>query len=95
MGGAALIVHQELDPAAAGVLEGVAGDLRNRGGDPRLILVLQAKQPGDLPGALPSEDDILLQANLHVEKVLAHESAPSSSRATSTVTSSRSLWKSR
>ena len=31
-------VDQELDPAAAGVLEGVAGDLRDGGGDPRLVL---------------------------------------------------------
>ena len=50
----------ELSPAAAGVLEGVARDLGDRGGDAGLILGVEASRRGDLARALAREHDVLL-----------------------------------
>ena len=56
----ALAFERELDLAAAGVAEGVARDLRNGGGDARLVLSVEAEQPGDLARALARHDHVLL-----------------------------------
>ena len=86
---------QELDPAAARVLEGVAGDLRDRRGDPRLVERGEAQQAGDLAGALPRQDDVGFQADLQGQEGHAHGRLSPRSRATTTVTSSRPRRKSR
>ena len=58
----------ELDPAAPRVLEGIAGDLRDGRGDPGLVERGEAEQPGDLAGTLPGQDDVGLQADVHVQE---------------------------
>src|SRR5262249_2939556 len=94
-GGRGLPVEEELDLAAAGVLEGVAGDLGDGGGDAGLGLGRGAEQARQLAGALPGQHHVVLQADLLGQERLAHGRAPLGARATSTVTSSRPLWKSR
>ena len=61
--GAVLAFEQILDLAAAGVVEGIARDLGNRGRDAGLILRVEAEQPGDLAGALARGDRIVLVAD--------------------------------
>ena len=57
-------LDDELDTPAAGILNGVAGDLRGGGGDPRLVELGEAQQPGDLPRPLPGQHDVGLEADL-------------------------------
>ena len=42
------------------VLEGVAGDLRDRGGDARLVLRVEAEQFGELARAAAGQHDVRL-----------------------------------
>ena len=49
--------------AAARIIEGVAGDLGNGGGDSRLILGFETQQAGDLPGSLPRGHRIALASD--------------------------------
>ena len=72
-----------------GVLEGVAGDLGDGGGDARLVLGVEAQQPGDLPGSLAGQHHVLLQADLQAEDGLLMLPPSAASRAARTVTSSR------
>ena len=72
--GAASLLTQELDLPAARVLEGVAGDLRDGGGDAGLVLGVEAEQAGDLPGALAGQDDVGLEADRDRQERQAHES---------------------
>ena len=48
------------DAAAAGVVEGVARNFGDSGGDARLILSVEAEQARDLAGALAGGDGIVL-----------------------------------
>ena len=59
--GAAL--QQIFHAPASGVIEGVAGDFRNRRRDAGLILVVEAEKPGNLPGTLPRGNGIVLEAD--------------------------------
>ena len=81
------------DPPAAGILERVARDLRDRRRDPGLLLAVEAEQRGDLPGALAREHDVLLGPDLGREDRGGH--GRSTSRPATTVTSSRPRAKSR
>src|SRR5262245_52124057 len=85
---------EEIDAAAAGVLETVAGDFRNGGGHAGLVLGVETEQAGDLTGALARQDHVLLQSYFQAQE-LVHGCGLPVSRATTTVTSSRSRLKSR
>ena len=85
--GAAL--DAEFDSAAAGVLNGVAGDLGSGGGDPRLVELGKTQERGDLPRPLPGQHDVDFDANLQIQEGHVHGRPPSRGRATRTVTSSR------
>ena len=52
------------DPPPASVFVCVAGELRHRRGEPRLVLTVEAQELGDLPRALPREHDVVLVAEL-------------------------------
>ena len=54
----------ELDLPTSRVLEGIAGNLRHRRGDARLIERGEAQQAGDLAGTLPRQHDVGLQADV-------------------------------
>ena len=69
---------QELDSPPAGILDGVAGDLRRRGGDSGLVELGKAQQPGDLPRPLPGQHDVGLEADLQVQEGHVHDGSPSS-----------------
>ena len=56
-------LDRELDLAAARVLERVAGDLGDRGGDARLVLALEAEARRDLARPLARRHDVLLVAD--------------------------------
>ena len=80
-------LHSELDAAAAGVGEGIASDLGDRGGDSRLVPGVETEQPRDLACPLARRDDVVLVLDGHRQDQ-AH-------LATTTVTSSRRRAKSR
>ena len=61
-------LHGEFDPSSFGVIEGVAGDLRNRRGDAGLLRRVETECRGQLPGALPTEHHVVLQTNLQREQ---------------------------
>jgi len=84
--------YPELHLSSARIAEGVARDLRHRGGDPRLVLSIEAEEAGELPGPLPGEDDVVLELQRHRDHALAHAAAV---LATTTVASSRPRLKSR
>jgi hypothetical protein len=65
-------IEPELDLAAAGIFEGIAGDFRNRGGNPRLILPLESDQFGQTPGPLADQDDVRFCADRNQEEALFH-----------------------
>ena len=90
--GGAPPLDRELHPAPARVADGVAGDLGDGGGDPRLGLDVEAEQLGDLPGPLARVDDVVLPADVDGEDVELHAGGH---RATTTVASSRRRAKSR
>ena len=83
---------QEVHAPAAGVAVGVARDLRDRGGDARLVLRVEAEALGDLSRALARGDDVMLVFDGDGQHRAVHARA---SLATSTVTSSRPRLKSR
>ena len=80
-------LHCELDAAATGVGEGIASDLGDRGGNPCLVLAVEAEQPRDLPRPLACRDDVVL--------VLYGHRQDQAHLATTTATSSRRRAKSR
>ncbi len=90
--GPRLAFHGEVDPPTAAVADGVARDLGHRGGDPCLILRVEAEQRGQLAGALAAADDIVLARHGHGQQRQAHAA---SSLQTTTVASSRPRVKSR
>ena len=61
-----------LDAPAGGVLQRITDDLRDRSGDPRLILPVEAKQRGDLAGALTRQDDVGFALDRDEEQPYAH-----------------------
>src|SRR5262249_47522430 len=84
-------LDRELDPAALRIGEGVARDLRHCGRDPGAILRVEAEELRDLARPLAGEDYVPLVADHHRQEAWGHVS----SRATTTVVSSRPRWKSR
>ena len=74
--GAVLPSSRNSTVPAAGVLEGVARDLRHRGRDARLVLAVEAEQRRDLARALAREHDVALVANRHLEKSAASRALP-------------------
>jgi len=90
------IVSGKFDFALLGVLKNIPRQFRNGRGDAHLVLPFEAQGFRDLPGPLARENDVALVANLDGEQGNFHaEVAWENSRATSTVTSSRPLRKSR
>ena len=85
--GRRLAFHHELDTAAARVLKRIAGDLRNRRGQPGLLLRVEAQQRRDLAGALARGHHVLFVSNFARKNRQAHSSGLASC-ATTTVTSS-------
>ena len=82
--------HVELDAALSRVLEDVARDLGDRGGDARLVLGVEAQVPRDLPRALAGHHHVVLGAQRHgQERRGSSARAPRPAQPTSTVTSSR------
>jgi hypothetical protein len=86
--------HAEEGAADLRIAEDVARDLRNRGGDARLVLVVEAEERRDLAGALAREHHVVLEADLEREEGHVHGET-SRGRATMTVTSSRPRAQSR
>ncbi len=54
------LLDHEFGAAAAGIAEGVARNFGNGGGDPGLVLPLEAEQFGDAARALTHRDDVAL-----------------------------------
>ncbi len=82
--GRRLAAKAELDPAPAGIFERVARDLRDRSGDPRLILRFEADQLGEPAGALAHQHDVGLGRERQDQQAGVHEA-----RIAATVASSR------
>src|SRR2546425_9869843 len=82
--------HGEAHAAAAGIGVRVPNDLRHRGGDTSLVLLLEAEVLRDLARALPRAHDVVLARDGQGED----RRAPAA-LATTTVTSSRLREKSR
>ena len=78
---AALRRQPEFDAAAAGIFERVARDLRDRGGDARLILRVEAEQLRDLPRPLAGQRRCRSRARSRRQQ--AHVHAPTCSTAAS------------
>ena len=70
-----LALEHELDLAAAGITERVAGDLGYRGRDARLVLAVEIEQRRDLPGSLAGHDDMVLTLDRQRQQNLAHAAA--------------------
>ena len=85
----------EFDPPAPGIIEGVAGDFGDRRRDPGLVLMVEAQQPGDLPGTLPRGDRIVFEAYGEGKDRQTHRFPPQGALATTTVASSLRRVKSR
>ena len=79
----------ELDLAAARVLVGVAGDLRDRGGDPRLVLRVEADQLGQPAGAAADRDDVRLGSDHDPQQAGIHGALYTVARIATTEASSR------
>ena len=73
-------------PPAARVLKRVACELGHCGGDPGLVLRIEAQQRRDLASALAGDHDVLLALDRHGRQRLGH------ARATTAVASSRPRW---
>jgi hypothetical protein len=69
------------DAAVARIADRVARDLRHCGGDPRLILSVEAEHAGDLSRLLPRDHEVLLADQRHPVDHRAHR-APASLRST-------------
>ncbi len=85
-------LHRDLHLAAARVHERVAGDLGHRGGDPGLVLDLEAQTGGDLTRPLARGHHVGLLADEERDEGQAHGCLR---RAATTVTSSRPRLQSR
>jgi hypothetical protein len=86
----------ELGLAAAGVAEGVAGNLGDGGGEACLVLLWKTKQPRDVARPLPGGHNILFKPDVNGQKGGFHGRPPATWRfAINTVTSSRTRRKSR
>ena len=79
----------ELDGAAARILIGVAGDLRDRGGDPRLVLRVEADQFGKPAGAAANRDDVRLGSDRDPQQAGIHGALYTVARIATTEASSR------
>src|SRR4029077_533564 len=84
----ALAFEQELDSASPGVAVGIAGDLGDRRGNPRLILCVEPEQPGYLARALSGNDDVLLVVEGYGQKCFSYH-GPMPLLMATTLTSSR------
>ena len=62
---AALAFTSELDAATTGILVRVAGDLRHRGREARLVLPIELELGRELTCALAGEHDVVLAHELH------------------------------
>ena len=58
--------------AAAGIIEGVAGDLRHSSGYAGLILGFETQQPGDLPCTLARRDRVALGSDSQSKNRASH-----------------------
>ena len=79
----------ELDRAAARILIGVAGDLRDRGGDAGLVLRVEAEQFGKPAGAAAHQDDVGLAQRSRSAAGGIHGALYTAARITTTEASSR------
>ena len=86
IGRAPIVIDRHFDLPAAAMRECVAHNLRNRCGDPRLVLSVEAKQFAYAACPLPCVDDVSLDIDSEGDNGTNHPSAPV---ATSTVASSR------
>ena len=79
----------ELDVAAARIFIGVAGDLRDRGGDPRLVLRVEPDQFGQPAGAAADRDDVRLGSDHDPQQAGIHGALYTAARIATTEASSR------
>ena len=84
-------VEPELDRAAAAMLDGVAGDLRDRGRDAGLGVQIVAEQFGDPAGAAARQDDVgvAFERDPHQARFCRHGGGHRGARNTTTEQSSR------
>ncbi len=69
--------NRDTPPAPAGIIERVAGNLGDGGGNTRLILAIEAQQTGDLPGALPGGHSIVFGTDADRKNANSSSTAPS------------------
>ena len=86
------VVDPKFRPASRRVPVGVAGDLRDGGRDPRLVLDAETQLLGDAARPLAHGHDIVLLLDRDREQGPSHDATP---RTTTTVASSRPREKSR
>jgi hypothetical protein len=87
---ARLAFEEELRLASARMPDDVARHFGHGGGQPHLILRIEAEEARELPGPLSRHDHVLLLAKLDGEQLCAHECSPCEAIgfSASTVTSS-------
>jgi hypothetical protein len=70
------LIDEKRDPASFCVGIGIAGDLRDGGGDARLVLLVETQQSRDLPGSLTCGYHIILGVDRNRENGECHPISP-------------------